>query len=296
MLKPIKADSESTVRGANGGAFHRQFKSVLGIKTAYHQTGAGTDILLMHGAAPGASWLVNWSTNLEPLAAAGFRVTAFDQPGFGGSAHPNDWGMEFRVWHAQEAIATFSQGPVCLVGNSIGAYQAMRLACDMRGQINALVLISPPPLIEGFPGDLLEPVLAHSGRLTVVEPTEKSIRELTARTVVNKNRLTRELLDTRLAMATGRNFLAQRARSEGGETLGRFILPEVLPTNMPVLFIWGRQDRSVPVECMLPMMAYFPQSEGYVLDECGHWPQWEYPDRVNEIIAGFLKRHTGPGT
>jgi len=172
----------------------------------------------------------------------------------------------------------------------------MRLACDMRGQINALVLISPPPLIEGFPEALLEPVLAHSGRLAALEPTAESIRELTSRTVVNEARLTRDLLDVRLELGSGANFIAQQTRSNAGETLGRFIAPAALPKNMPVLFIWGRQDRSISVDCLSPMMAYFPGCEAHVFDHCGHWPQWEYPERVNEVIAGFLARHTGPAS
>jgi pimeloyl-ACP methyl ester carboxylesterase len=26
----------------------------------------------------------------------------------------------------------------------------------------------------------------------------------------------------------------------------------------------------------------------HVMEECGHWPQWEQPDEFNEIMLNFL--------
>ena len=54
-----------------------------GLKTFYVKAGSGFPVVMFHGAAPGASAQVNWQFNIEPLAAAGFTVYAYDQPGFG---------------------------------------------------------------------------------------------------------------------------------------------------------------------------------------------------------------------
>ena len=50
-----------------------------GLKTFYVKAGSGFPVVLFHGAAPGASAQVNWQLNIEPLAAAGFTVYAYDK-------------------------------------------------------------------------------------------------------------------------------------------------------------------------------------------------------------------------
>lgn len=68
-----------------------------GVKTFFIKAGDGHPLLLIHGASPGASSLINWKLNIEPLAAAGFAVYAYDQPGFGYTANPSDHSIEYRV-------------------------------------------------------------------------------------------------------------------------------------------------------------------------------------------------------
>ena len=54
-----------------------------GLKTYCIQAGEGEPLVLFHGGSPGTCSSVNWKLNIEPLAAAGFAVYAYDQPGFG---------------------------------------------------------------------------------------------------------------------------------------------------------------------------------------------------------------------
>ena len=72
-----------------------------GLKTFYVKAGNGFPVVLFHGAAPGASAQVNWQLNIEPLAAAGFTVYAYDQAGFGRTDNPADLSIEYRVTHAK---------------------------------------------------------------------------------------------------------------------------------------------------------------------------------------------------
>ena len=61
---------------------HDKFVTVDGLRTRYIEEGEGSPVLLLHGASLGSSADV-FIRNLGPLARAGLRVIAFDQPGFG---------------------------------------------------------------------------------------------------------------------------------------------------------------------------------------------------------------------
>jgi len=72
-----------------------RFVTVDGLRLRYLERGSGPAIILLHGASLGSSADV-FARNLEPLAAGGFRVIAFDQPGFGLSDTPADHGLAYR--------------------------------------------------------------------------------------------------------------------------------------------------------------------------------------------------------
>jgi pimeloyl-ACP methyl ester carboxylesterase len=74
----------------------QEYIQVDDIKTFFVSVGTGHPLLWLHGASPVASSLVNWKLNLEPLAAAGFTVYAYDQSGFG---------------HTENAIGSFDRVP-----------------------------------------------------------------------------------------------------------------------------------------------------------------------------------------
>ena len=108
-----------------------------GLKTFYVKAGTGFPVVLFHGAAPGASAQVNWQLNIEPLAAAGFTVYAYDQAGYGRTDNPTDLGIEYRVTHAKAFINALKLDRYHVIGNSVGGYIAARLALEdsTRGQV-----------------------------------------------------------------------------------------------------------------------------------------------------------------
>jgi pimeloyl-ACP methyl ester carboxylesterase len=58
----------------------------------------------------------------------------------------------------------------------------------------------------------------------------------------------------------------------------------------PTLVVWGARDPYIPVEHAEKQRAYFPSAEVRVLDESGHWPFVDDPDRVAELVVPFLRR------
>ena len=109
-----------------------KYVNVDGLKTFYIKAGSGHPLVLIHGGSPGTCSLVNWKPNIEALAAEGFTVYTFDQPGFGYSDNPKDYSLDYRVSHAREFINHLNLDHFHLMGNSMGAYIAARIALEDR--------------------------------------------------------------------------------------------------------------------------------------------------------------------
>ncbi|MNJ67864.1 2-hydroxy-6-oxononadienedioate/2-hydroxy-6-oxononatrienedioate hydrolase [compost metagenome] len=62
-------------------------------------------------------------------------------------------------------------------------------------------------------------------------------------------------------------------------------LPEI---KAQTLVIWGRNDRFVPLDTGLRLVAGIPNSELHVFNNCGHWAQWEHADKFNRMVLDFL--------
>ena len=62
---------------------------------------------------------------------------------------------------------------------------------------------------------------------------------------------------------------------------------------MPVLVIWGRNDRVVPPANAARFGRELPNARVVMLDECGHWPQYEKAHETVREIDNFIDEHLG---
>ena len=65
-------------------------------------------------------------------------------------------------------------------------------------------------------------------------------------------------------------------------------LKRVSQTKIPVLLVWGEEDKTVPLAVSDKVRAITPQAEFHVIDDAAHLPQYERPERVNPVIIRFL--------
>lgn len=105
--------------------------------------GSGPVVVLLHGIA---SSYVTFE-NVVPLIAGSHRVIALDLLGFGASPSPEN--ATYTVGeHAASVIRTLRRlrlrRPVVLVGHSMGALIAIRVAATRPRWVSKLVVVSPP--------------------------------------------------------------------------------------------------------------------------------------------------------
>jgi 4,5:9,10-diseco-3-hydroxy-5,9,17-trioxoandrosta-1(10),2-diene-4-oate hydrolase len=60
----------------------------------------------------------------------------------------------------------------------------------------------------------------------------------------------------------------------------------------PVLIVWGRQDRTLPVRHAYRAAQRMPGSELVIYERCGHLPMYEKAEDFNRDLAEFVGRHS----
>jgi 2-hydroxy-6-oxonona-2,4-dienedioate hydrolase len=58
----------------------------------------------------------------------------------------------------------------------------------------------------------------------------------------------------------------------------------------PTLVIWTSKDPTASTETGAEIASWVPGSEFVVMENCGHWPQYEQPEEYNRLSLGFLLR------
>lgn len=238
--------------------------------------GAGdTTLVLLHGYGES---LMSWRAVADRLGTR-FRVVAVDLPGFGVSQKPGGpYSLEAMHRRMAAFIAQWTEGPVVVVGHSMGGEIAASLAMT-EARIVAAVLIAPagygisglidslPPGIAGLAGAATPLVIPVHDPQWLREPDSLAGYD--------------PMLDTAYRHAT-RAVLEQfdfSALRERFRTLAK-----------PVLVIWGRQDPTIPFETGEAILADLPCATLVPLDPALHRPHQSQPDRVAGAIEQFFNR------
>ncbi len=265
---------------------NREYREVLGLRTFYIKVGEGQPLVLCHGGSPGTCSSVNWKLNLEPLAAAGFAVYAFDQPGFGLTENPSDYSLDFRFAHARAFVAAMKVESYHVMGNSIGAYLAARLALE-DARAKRLVLVSSNTLAPKGSPESQAKSKQHAEELRAYTPTYENMLKMTQGTLFRQDLVTEELVRERYEMSTGNRYEAQMARASAPKS--KTLDEELEKLKSQTLILWGRNDHGTSLDQALLLFQKIPQAELHVFDQCAHWVQWDHADRFNALVADFLQ-------
>src|SRR5437879_8569252 len=111
--------------------YQDKFVQIDGLKTRYIEDGAGPAIILLHGASLGSSAYV-FKRNLKPLAAAGVRAIAYDQPGFGLTDNPSDYSVAYRTRFIMMFMDGLGIQSAALVGHSQAGNMAVGWLLNIR--------------------------------------------------------------------------------------------------------------------------------------------------------------------
>jgi 2-hydroxy-6-oxonona-2,4-dienedioate hydrolase len=241
---------------------------------------------MFHGGSPGTCSTVNWKLNIEPLAAAGLAVYAYDQPGFGLTENPTDYSLDFRVAHAKAFISACKLDRFHLMGNSMGAYIAARLALE-EPKAGRLVLVSSNTLAPKGSPESQAKSRRHAEELRAYTPGLENMRAMTLGTLFHRELVTEELVRERYEMSTGKNYEAQLKRAEAPKA--KSLDEDLRSLRTKTLILWGKDDHGTSLEQALLLFQKIPRAELHLFDQCSHWVQWDHAERFNTLVADFLQ-------
>jgi 2-hydroxy-6-oxonona-2,4-dienedioate hydrolase len=238
--------------------------------------GAGdTTLVLLHGYGES---LMAWRATADRFGRR-FRVVALDLPGFGVSGKPEGpYTLDAMQRRTADFIARWTEGPVIVVGHSMGGEIAAALAIS-EPRIVAAVLIAPagyelaavvdslPAAVAGIAGAVTPLVLPVHDPQWLSEPADQSGYD--------------PVLDPAYRNVT-RAVLEQFDFSALRERFGEL--------RKPVLIIWGRQDPTIPFEIGEAIVARLPCGTLFPIEGALHRPHQAQPDLVAEAIEQYFSR------
>lgn len=250
--------------------------------------------LLIHG------WSSSWYATSPLLGqlAQRFHVIAIDLPGYGQSPPLEETTTIPRYAELlADLIGQISDGPVVLVGHSMGGMISLTLALAHPVLVERMVLLSPT--ISGRLSTAINLFISPITMLErfglgslVVTSTERAFVGLT-------DRLMRPVSFAERTGITEADYerLRMDARRPGQGRVRAECYRAMLENDLsgrlgqietPSLVIWGAEDNTVPLRDAGVVADEWPAADLRILPKAGHWPQFESPDVTRRMVAVFL--------
>ena len=275
-----------------------KFINVDGLKLRYIEEGSGPSVLFLHGASLGSSADV-FLRNLGPFAKAGFRAVAFDLPGFGLSDIPAKQSVPQQRNSIPKFIDAASLGKTALIAHSRSGGFAVQLALEDPSRYSHVIILgtgSLLPLQTEAQVGRYEAVQARVDKeMAEKEPTLEDARKLLQADTFNHSLISDEDVAIRHSRMVGRNFKAHQERQNqeappgGAAKPSKPIWERLSELKMPLLMIFGREDRAHAGERAELLKKQQPQINLHIVNGCKHMVHWDAFDDLMRLGVPFLK-------
>jgi len=237
--------------------------------------------------------------------ATDHTVHAIDLPGFGSSSKPlATYDPDFFANHVLRLMDALAIDRADLVGNSLGGRVALEVGLVAPTRVRSLALLAPSmafrrgrelaPLVRvlrpelGALPSIMRRRLVHGqfwrmfARPDRVDP---AVGEIAADEFLRTHRSRA----ARVAFyAAARQIYLEAPHGSDG------FWPRLEGLRPPALFVWGEEDRLVPAAFGRHVATALPAARQIVLEECGHVPQVELPERTHGLLRDFIRSVAAP--
>jgi len=277
---------------------HTDIPVVIGDRLAYSDVGAGPPLVFLHGYGGNR---VTWMPWLDTLARD-YRCIVVDMTGFGVAPRPAgaDVSLVGLANAVVDLIERLDLTDVSLVGHSLGGGVAMLTALTLhdsdrpenRSRVRRVVSVAgatypqrPPPFVRltqnRAVAEFMFRVIPKQAliwaiyRTVVSRPEAATLERITAYAEPFKRAVTQK---------TAIDVAQQIIPPDAEQRVARYA-----ELGIPVLCLWGRDDRIVPLWVGQRLAAEMPGGRFVVLERCGHMPTEEAPAESLEIMLEFLR-------
>ena len=278
---------------------------VNGVRLHYVQAGQGPLVVLLHGFP---EFWYGWRLQIPALAAAGYRVIAPDMRGYNLSEKPPtvaDYRMEALTSDVAALIRHAGEENTVVVGHDWGGAVAWETAIRLPQVVRRLVVLNAP-----HPAAMLRelrtveqlrrswymfffqlPWLPEAlARLSGYSALEAVFRRDPTRAGAYSDediRLYRQAAARPGALTGAINYYRALFRQAPAEALrGMRALPTI---TVPTLLIWGMRDRYLGPRLLNGLDQWVANLRVERLPDASHWVMADEPQRVNDLLLGFLR-------
>ncbi|WP_339823837.1 alpha/beta hydrolase [uncultured Parasphingorhabdus sp.] len=263
-----------------------------GAKIHYRDEGNkdGPALLLIHGSN---SLLQTW----EPLVALlgdKYRLISLDLYGHGLTGPNSDgaYDADTNIEAARLVLDNVGVDKAYWVGNSMGGWVTWRAGLSVPERILGLVLIDAAGAqVEQKGQPYLGARLARSsvGQMLLPEITPRFlVKSSLEENFAQPERLTEELVDRYwelLRFPGNRKAAVDRTKTPRQPEKWA----EIGTLKMPVLLLWGEQDKVIPLAHGRAFAEAIPGSKLITYADAGHLPMEETPEQVARDIDGWIE-------
>lgn len=271
--------------------FKLYYLQAAGIKTRVLEAGNGEPLILLHGTG---GHIEAYARNIKGLSQK-FRVICIDMAGHGYTEKPNrPYGIDFYSDHLLGVMQALEIEQAYISGESLGGWVAAWFAAYHPEYVKALVL-NTPGNVNNKPEVMAK--LKESTIKAVVEANYENVKTRLEWLMYDKSQVTDELIKVRYDIYT---------KPEYQEAVYNIVYLQDIEArkqyswdpswcskiNVPTLLAWTDHDPTSTVEEGKPLQEMIPNSEFTVINDAGHWPQWEKPEEFNRVLTEFLLNKT----
>ena len=241
-------------------------------KFTYIEAGEGTPLILLHGLMGGLS---NFESVFEFFPAQGYRVIIPELPIYTMPLVKTSVGTFAK--YLRELIKSVHDGPVLLLGNSLGGHIGLLCTKMYPELVQALVITGSSGLYESAMGE------SYPKR-----GSYEYIKEKAEGVFYDPKVATKEIVDEVYATVNDRNKLI-RTLAIAKSAIRHNMAKDLPSMKTPVCIIWGKNDTVTPPEVAQDFNKLLPDSNLYWIDKCGHAAMMEHPKEFNHILHEWLE-------
>lgn len=278
-----------------GAEVRQHYVDAGGVRTRVITAGSGDPLVLLHGTGGHAE---AYQRNILPLAE-NFTVHAVDMLGHGFTDRPDcEYSVDDYADHVVAFLDALGMDRSALAGESLGASVASWVAVKYPDRVSKLICNTG--ILVRTPAARLDEMeeVRRRTRALAADLTLENIERRLAWLVKDPKSMTAEMAMIRYRiysqpgfMETAVKIMDKALELTSGVISGDvdYLAPGVMgKIQCPVLFLWTTHNPGKPVDLVERVMRDMPNSRLEVVEDAGHWPQFEKPDEVNEIMTRFL--------
>ncbi|MCW0199420.1 alpha/beta fold hydrolase [Sphingopyxis sp.] len=242
-------------------------------------------IFLLHGGYGSKDY---WVHEISALVGRGYRVVAWDAPGYGLSPLPADYSIEMVAESATHLIAELGTEKNIIIGHSMGGIVGPKVAQLIPDRIHAVVISASIAALaqggEDFARDFIEKRIPPLRQVrTLAEAAMPLLKSMFAPT--SSGPAVDLVLDIAGKTPSETFIQAMLAiqRYEG--------VPVVQALEVPVLCVGGRHDPVAQPHLVEQTAALIPGAKVRIFENAGHYPFAEVADAFNAALFDFLDRN-----